>query len=251
MRDAMGTMQSVLVLGGGSDIALATVRELVDRGTSRVVLAARRPTELEQAAERLRTAGTKVDVVEFDACATDTHAKFVDSAWSDGDIDCVLLAFGTLGDQEVSERDASATVDVVNTNFVGAASIGIHVAERLRAQGHGTLVALSSVAGERVRRANFVYGAAKAGMDAFFLGLGDALRGTGASVMVVRPGFVHTKMTVGLPAAPLAVTPDRVARDILTGLARGSDLVWSPPAMRIVMAVLRHVPRPIFRRLPI
>jgi decaprenylphospho-beta-D-erythro-pentofuranosid-2-ulose 2-reductase len=110
---------------------------------------------------------------------------------------------------------------------------------------------MSSVAGERARKSNYVYGASKAGIDAFAQGLGDRLAGTGVNVMVVRPGFVHTKMTAGMDQAPLSTTPDAVAAEIVKGLARGSHTVWAPPPLRLVMSVLRHVPRPIFRRLPI
>ncbi len=121
----------------------------------------------------------------------------------------------------------------------------------LREQGHGTVVALSSVAGERVRRSNFVYGSTKAGMDGFYLGLGEALREYGARVLVVRPGFVHTKMTEGRDAAPLSVSAEEVAAAVVDGVAAGRELVWVPRAMRGVMSGLRHVPRPLFRRLPL
>jgi len=121
----------------------------------------------------------------------------------------------------------------------------------MRAQGHGTLCVFSTVAGERPRRSNFVYGSSKAGLDAFAQGLGDSLVGTGVNVVVVRPGFVHTKMTQGLDAAPLATTPEKVAEATLEGIAKGAHTVWAPPALRYVMSVLRHVPRPIFRRLPL
>jgi decaprenylphospho-beta-D-erythro-pentofuranosid-2-ulose 2-reductase len=110
---------------------------------------------------------------------------------------------------------------------------------------------LSSVAGERVRRSNFVYGATKAGLDGFYLGLGEALRGTGVEVLVVRPGFVHSKMTEGLDAAPLSVSPDQVAAAVITGVQGHRDLIWVPGPMRFVMSALRHVPRPIFRKLPL
>ena len=125
------------------------------------------------------------------------------------------------------------------------------IVERLRAQGHGTIVALSSVAGERARRSNFVYGSSKAGMDTFLQGLADSLVGSGVRVMIVRPGFVHTKMTAGMEPAPLSTTAEAVADAIVRGLARGSEIVWVPPALRFVMSALRHVPRAIFRRLPI
>ena len=118
-------------------------------------------------------------------------------------------------------------------------------------QAHGTLIVLSSVAAERPRRSNFVYGASKAGLDAFAQGLGDALAGTGVDVMVVRPGFVRTKMTAGLKPAPLSTTPDAVAGAIVDGLRRGAHTVWVPPALRSVMSIVRHLPRPLFRRLSI
>jgi decaprenylphospho-beta-D-erythro-pentofuranosid-2-ulose 2-reductase len=112
-------------------------------------------------------------------------------------------------------------------------------------------VVLSSVAGERARRSNFIYGSSKAGLDAFAQGLGDALHGTGVHVMVVRPGFVRTKMTAGRAEGPMATTPEAVATAIEVGLRRRSETVWVPGALRLVMAALRHVPRAVFRRLPI
>jgi decaprenylphospho-beta-D-erythro-pentofuranosid-2-ulose 2-reductase len=257
MKDALGSVQSVLVLGGGSEIALATVRELVKRRATTVVLAARRPDALETEVKELRDlTGPRPDVtveaVSFDADALESHETFVDDVFDRfGDFDVVLLAFGVLGDQSRAERDAGAAVDVVRVNYLDPVAVAVPVANRLRAQGHGTFVVLSSVAGERARRSNFVYGSTKAGLDAFFQGLGDALVGTGASVMIVRPGFVHTKMTEGLEPAPLATTPEAVAAAIVGGLERGTEIVWVPPVLRWVMTALRHLPRPLFRKLPI
>ncbi|MGH9049515.1 MAG: decaprenylphospho-beta-D-erythro-pentofuranosid-2-ulose 2-reductase [Acidimicrobiia bacterium] len=253
MKDSLGAVQSVLVLGGGSDIALATCGALVERRARTIVLAARRPDTLATATKELEAAGaTTVEAIAFDATATDTHEGFVADAFDRfGDFDLVLVAFGLLGDQEQVERDSAAAVELARVNYVGAISVAVPIAQRLRAQGHGTLVALSSVAGERARRSNFVYGSTKAGMDAFFQGLADSLAGSGARVMVVRPGFVHTKMTQGHDPAPLSTTPEAVAAGIVTGLARGSHTVWVPPTLRWVMVVLRHLPRAVFRRLPL
>ncbi|MFM8303098.1 MAG: decaprenylphospho-beta-D-erythro-pentofuranosid-2-ulose 2-reductase [Actinomycetota bacterium] len=253
MRDALGNVQSVLVLGGGSDIALATVRRLVAARTRTVVLAAHHPDRLGDAAAELRTAGaTTVEVVPFDASATDGHPALVDDLFDRfGDFDVVLIAFGVLGDQARAEQDVAAALEIARVNYLGTVSVAVPLAHRMRAQGHGTIVALSSVAGERVRRSNFVYGSSKAGMDGFLLGLGDSLTDSGVKVLVVRPGFVRTKMTEGLDAAPLSTTPDAVADAIVTGLARGSETVWVPGTLRYVMMVLRHLPRPIFRRLPL
>jgi decaprenylphospho-beta-D-erythro-pentofuranosid-2-ulose 2-reductase len=156
-----------------------------------------------------------------------------------------------LGDQTEAERDGALAADIARVNYLGAVSVGTPVAVRLRDQGHGLIVALSTVAGERVRRSNFVYGSSKAGFDTLFQGLGDSLVGSGARVMIVRPGFVHTKMTEGLEPAPLATTPDAVADAIVHGIERGSEIIWVPPALRAVMSGLRHVPRSIFRKLPV
>jgi decaprenylphospho-beta-D-erythro-pentofuranosid-2-ulose 2-reductase len=139
----------------------------------------------------------------------------------------------------------------VETNFTGVVSVTVPVAQRLEQQGHGSLVLLSSVAGERARRSNFVYGSSKAGVDAFYQGLGDALKGHGVHVMIVRPGFVTTKMTEGMAPAPLSTTPEAVAQAIARGLERERETVWVPPPLRAVMSGLRHLPRPVFRRLKI
>jgi len=139
----------------------------------------------------------------------------------------------------------------MTTNYLGAVSVLLHVVPRLREQGHGRIVVLSSVAGERGRRKNFVYGSTKAGLDTFAQGLGDALAGTGVGVTVIRPGFVHTKMTAGMPAPPLSTTAERVAEAVERAIRTDTEIVWVPPAMRWVMSGLRHLPRSVFRRLEI
>jgi decaprenylphospho-beta-D-erythro-pentofuranosid-2-ulose 2-reductase len=249
MRNALGAPQTVLVLGGGSEIALALVRRLQDdRPPANVVLAVREPGRVD--AKEIEERGTAVDIVHLDATDRASHPGFVDETFARyPDVDLVVVAFGVLGDQLQDERDAEAAVGVIETNFVGAVSLLVPIAERLREQGHGAIVVLSSVAGERPRRANFVYGSSKAGLDAFAQGLGDSLVGSGVHVLIVRPGFVATKMTRGLKPAPLATTPAAVADEIVRGLARNADTVWAPAKLRYVMFVLRHLPRPIFRLL--
>jgi decaprenylphospho-beta-D-erythro-pentofuranosid-2-ulose 2-reductase len=253
MRDALGSPQSVLVLGGTSDIGLATAGALVEHRARTVVLAGRRPEALEEAAAELRRSGAeRVETVSFDADDTASHAGFAEEVFARfGDIDVVLVTFGVLGDQARSEQNPEEAVGVLTTNFVGAASIGLHVSHHLRRQGHGVLVLLSSVAGQRARRANYVYGSSKAGVDAFYTGLGDSLVGSGVSVLVVRPGFVRTKMTEGMKAAPLSVSAEEVADVIVGALESGAEEVWAPRPLRAVMFVLRHLPRPLFRRLPV
>ena len=250
MRDATGAVQSVLVLGGTSEIGLATARRLARDRARRVVLAARDPGRAEASAEPLRELGAEVECVAFDAADLASHPGFVDDVFERfGDIDLVLVAWGVLGDQERLARDHDAAVEAAQVNYTGVVSVSVPLAERLRRQGHGTIVYLSSVAGERARASNFVYGSTKAGMDAFAQGLGDSLDGSGVRVMVVRPGFVRTKMTEGLDPAPLSTDADAVAESIAAGLRTGAHTVWSPAPLRLVMSALRHLPRPLFRRL--
>ncbi|GAA4809908.1 decaprenylphospho-beta-D-erythro-pentofuranosid-2-ulose 2-reductase [Streptomyces ziwulingensis] len=250
MKDAFGLPQSLLVLGGTSEIALATARRLIGRRTRTVWLAGRPSPGLDLAAEELRGLGAEVRTVAFDALDPESHETVLGKVFAEGDVDMVLLAFGILGDQAHDERQPVSAVRVAQTNYTGAVSAGLVGAAALQAQGHGSLVVLSSVAGERARRANFIYGSSKAGLDAFAQGLGDALHGTGVHVMVVRPGFVRSRMTEGLPEAPLATTPEAVAAAVELGLRRRSETVWVPGALRLVMSALRHLPRGVFRRLP-
>jgi decaprenylphospho-beta-D-erythro-pentofuranosid-2-ulose 2-reductase len=249
MKDALGDVQSVLVLGGGSDLADAVVRRLVARRCRRVVLTARHPERLEPFAAELRAVGAAVDMVPFDADRAEEHNTVIEDAFArHGDVDLVIVAFGVL-DDGAAALDAAAAVAAVRTNYVGAVSVGLVVGEYLRRQGHGTLVFFSSVAGQRARRANFVYGSSKAGLDAFAQGLGDALASDGIRVIVVRPGFAPTKMTAGRPPAPLPTTVDAVADAVVAAIRSGQEVVWVPPALRYAFAILRHVPRSLWRRL--
>ena len=252
MNDALGAPQSVLVLGGSSELARAILRRLVARRARTVILAGRDPERLKEAAAELSTLGAEVvETLPFEATDTASHQGLVDDVFGrHGDIDLVLFAFGTLGVPERDAIDATGAAEVAAVNFAGSVSAGIAVAGHLRRQGHGTLMALSSVAGVRVRPSNFVYGSSKAGMDAFFEGLRYQLEGTGARVVVVRPGFVATRMTAGLKPAPFATTAEDVAECVVRGLETGEDLVWAPPVLRWVMAAVKLLPRAVFRRLP-
>ena len=251
MIDALGSVGSLLLVGGTSDIAVATARAYLAERPLRVVVAARDTPRRSAVADELRAAGARVDVVDFDADDPASPARMVDEAFAGGDVDVALVAFGQLGDAEQLRTDADAVGRLAQVNYVVPSVVGTELAGRMRAQGHGVIVALSSVAGERARASNFVYGSTKAGLDAFYSGLADSLVGTGVSVLVVRPGFVKSKMTAGLPDAPLATTPEAVAAAIVTGVRKGRHTVWVPGAMRWVMSGLRHTPRALFRRLPV
>jgi decaprenylphospho-beta-D-erythro-pentofuranosid-2-ulose 2-reductase len=249
--DAVGNPQTLLLLGGTSEIALATAERYAARRPLRVVLAARPSERLDAAADRLRAQGCTAVTLPFDAADTAGHPETIEKAFADGDIDLTLVAFGLLGDQEQAWTDHDTAVELAQVNYVGAVSVGVLLAKALQRQGHGSLVALSSAAAERARRSNFVYGSTKAGLDAFYTGLTEALRPSGIKVSVVRPGFVHTRMTAGMKPAPLSVTPEQVAEVIVGTVSSGREQAWAPSQLRLVMSALRHVPRPIFRRLPV
>jgi decaprenylphospho-beta-D-erythro-pentofuranosid-2-ulose 2-reductase len=250
MENALGEAQTIVLLGGSSDIGRAIVARLITPSARTIVLAGRRPGEL--SAGDLARPGVAVDIVAFDAAATEQHEAFVrDLVERHGDLDVVVLAFGQLVEQEELDRDPSRAAELVHVNYTGAVSVSLALAAQFRRQGHGRLVVLSSVAGERVRKANFVYGSSKAGLDAFAQGLGDALEGSGASVLVVRPGFVHSRMTAGRAPAPLATTPGAVADATAAALRRGRRTIWVPAALRPLFAVFRHLPGPLWRRLPL
>ena len=252
MQDAFGHPQSVVVLGGTSDISRELVALLVaDRGRS-VVLAGRDRLALERAAQDLRHRVARVRTVAFDAGRLDDIEKTVARCFeaTAEAVDLVIVAVGELGSQTVDETDPDRVARMMSVNLVWPTAAMTEAAARLRQQGHGRIIVLSSVAGFRIRRSNFIYGAAKAGLDVFAQGLSEALRGTGVSVHIVRPGFVRTKMTAGRSAAPFAVSSSRVAADIQRGLARDQTVIWSPGLLRWLFSLFRLLPSALWRRLP-
>jgi decaprenylphospho-beta-D-erythro-pentofuranosid-2-ulose 2-reductase len=253
VKDALGNVQRIVVLGGTSEIALATIRKLTQqRRGAQVVLAARPSDRRAAAAAALANLGIQVSEVDLDATDRASYERAIGSVFdTGGDVDVVMLAFGLLGDQERAWQDLDAALELIQVNYTAAIACGVLVAGRLRAQGHGAIIVMSSVAGGRPRRSNFVYGSTKAGMDAFYTGLRAALAKDGIQVMVVRPGFVRTRMTAGRHAQPFAQTPEQVADLIAAGLRAERDVVWAPASMRWIMFVLRLLPGPLFRRLPL
>ena len=245
MKNAIQEPQTILLLGGTSDIGRAIVRELDSPVLRKVVLACRRPDEVDTTG---LSEHAEVTALRFDALDHGDHERLIAEIAADvGDLDVVIQAFGELGVDDGDDPEAGARLAEVN--YVGAVSSGLAVSRRLRSQGHGTLIVLSSVAGIRTRPSNFVYGSTKAAQDAFSTGLGHALHGSGARVMTVRPGFVRSSMTEGLDEAPFAVDPADVATATVAGLRRGAEVVWAPGILRFVFGILRFVPGPIWRRL--
>jgi decaprenylphospho-beta-D-erythro-pentofuranosid-2-ulose 2-reductase len=257
--DATGNPQAILLLGGTSEIALAIGERYLRNAQARVVLADLPGHPRKDAAiAQIKAAGAKaVDWIDFDALDTENHPNVINAAFSDGDVDVAVVAFGLLGDAEELWQNQRKAVQIAGINYTAAVSVGVLVGEKMRAQGSGRIIAMSSAAGERVRRSNFVYGSTKAGLDGFYLGLGEALREFGVRVLVIRPGQVRTTTTIehwkatGAKEAPFTVDKEDVAELAVTASDKGKDLVWAPAPFRYVMMVLRHIPRPIFRKLPI
>jgi short-subunit dehydrogenase len=242
--------RTVLILGGRSEIGTELAVRLAP-GAS-VVLAARNADRLgEQTAAILAAGAAAVCTREFDADDVESHGRLVASIIAEhGPIDTAVLAFGILGDQGRAEVDVAHAVAVVHTDYVAQVSLLTHLAAAMRQAGRGTLVVFSSIAGARVRRANYVYGSAKAGLDGFASGLTDALHGTGVRLLIVRPGFVIGRMTEGMTPAPLSSTPSQVAAATARALAKGRRTVWIPWALRPAAAVMRLLPQFIWRRMP-
>jgi decaprenylphospho-beta-D-erythro-pentofuranosid-2-ulose 2-reductase len=252
--DAVGNPQTILLLGGTSEIGLAICERYLRNAHARIVLAdlPDHPGK-DKAVAQMKAAGAKsVEWIDFDGVDTASHPKVIDAAFAGGDVDVAIVAFGLLGNAEELWQNQPKAVQIAQVNYTAAVSVGVLLGEKMRAQGFGQIIAMSSAAGERVRRSNFVYGSSKAGLDGFYLGLGEALR-----VLVIRPGQVRTTTTVehwkatGAKEAPFTVDKEYVAELAVTSAAKGKELVWAPGTFRYVMMVLRHIPRPIFRKLPI
>lgn len=241
----------VVIFGGRSEIGLELAVRLASGAT--VVLAARRADRLGEQVAAVRAAGARaVHTVEFDADDLDTHRLVVDTVIAEhGPIGTAVLAFGILGDQARAEADPAHAVAVVHTDYVAQVSLLTVLAARMRAQPRpARLVVFSSVAGVRVRRANYVYGSAKAGLDGFASGLADALHGSSVSLLIVRPGFVIGRMTTGMDPAPLSSTPAQVAAATARALAKGRRTVWVPWALRPLFFGMNLLPQSVWRRLP-
>ncbi|MFN8051174.1 MAG: SDR family NAD(P)-dependent oxidoreductase [Acidimicrobiales bacterium] len=239
----------VLVLGGGSDIGAATVASLGRRGPVTVIAAAR---DCDAAITMLSMAVPGAELIgrEWDALDVAGHQRFVADVFDrHGPIDVVVCAVGRLGHHAGVSMGPNDVDAMVRANFSGPASALAAVASRMVRQGRGTIVVFSSVAGARARRSNYVYGSSKAGLDAFAQGLGDAVAGDGVHVLVVRPGFVRSKMTTGLDPAPFSRTPSQVGEAVADAVVNGDGgVLWVPPLLGVLMGALRVAPRSVWRR---
>lgn len=240
----------MVIFGGRSEIGVELAERLAPGAT--VILAARGAERLAAEEAAVRAAGAAaVHTVEFDADDLASHGPLVSTLVAEhGPLGTAVLAFGILGDQHRAESDAGHAVAIVHTDYVAQISLLTHLATAMRAAGRGTLVVFSSVAGVRVRRANYVYGSAKAGLDGFASGLADALHGSGVRLLIVRPGFVIGRMPEGMDPAPLSSTPAQVAVATARGLAAGRRTVWVPWALRPMFFGMKLLPQAVWQRLP-
>ncbi|NNG20931.1 decaprenylphospho-beta-D-erythro-pentofuranosid-2-ulose 2-reductase [Naumannella sp. ID2617S] len=253
MIDAVGNPQKILLLGGSSEIGLAICAEFLGRQPAKVVLAGlANDPQRDAAITELRAAGaSEVTWLDFDAVDFSSHPATIEQAWAGGDVDVAIVAFGMLGDPEELWQDQAKAVFACHLNYTGAVSVGVLLGQKMKDQGFGQIIAMSSAAGMRVRRSNFVYGSTKAGLDGFYTNLGEALEPFGPRVLVIRPGQVRTRMSNHLKEAPLTVDKSEVATIAVEGTRKKKAIAWAPAPFQLVMLVLQHIPRPIFKKLPI
>ena len=238
----------VLILGGRSDIGLAIAHAFAAEGHP-IMLAARNAQGLELQGKDLSLRHrVEVSLHEFDALALATHEAFVTGLEPRPAV--VVCTIGLMGDQQEDERDMAAAVRVMRTNYEGPASVLGHVANRFAAEGEGVIVGISSVAGDRGRGSNYIYGSAKAGFTAYLAGLRNRLAGEGVHVLTVKPGFVATAMTEGLDLpAPLTAQPEELGAAVLRAVAKKRNVIYTRPVWRLIMGVIRAIPEPIFKKL--
>ncbi len=238
------------IFGATSGIARAVIRELAQRGSA-LILAGRNVPEVERiAADTHLRYGVQTAAVAFDACDTASHAAVFASVIARAErLDGLLVAFGTLTDQKQAERDVAAAEAMIASNYTGVVSIVTHAANYFETQGRGVIGVISSVAGDRGRQSNYVYGSAKAGVTVFCQGLRQRLCKKGVRVVTIKPGIVDTPMTYGLSLPPIVASPERVARDIVRALERADGDLYTPFFWRFIMLVIRSLPEPIFKRL--
>lgn len=241
----------VVLFGGRSEIGVELAKRVAKGAT--VILAARGTAGLERQVGVLHEAGAQeVHTEVFDADDLTSHQHLLDEIQRryQRAISTAIVAFGVLGDQARAEEDAAHAVAVVHTDFVAQVNLLTLLAKQMKEAGRGKIVVFSSIAGVRVRRANYVYGSAKAGLDGFASGLTDALHGTGVHLLIVRSGFVIGRMTTGMKPAILSSTPDQVAAAAAHALETGRDNVWVPRSMSLLAFVARRTPRFVWRRAP-
>jgi len=240
----------VLILGAGSGIAQATARLYAGEGAV-IGLAGRNMQRLEEIADDLRVRGaTRVQTLEVDFATAAVPAVLAGMVEALGGLDHAILAYGVLGDQAAAEDDLAAARTIIDVNFGSTAVWTLALAGLLERQGRGSLVVLGSVAGDRGRRSNYVYGAAKAGMATLVEGISHRFRGTGPRAVIIKPGPTDTAMTAGMAkGGPLWASPETVAAIVRKAADRGGPVVYAPARWRLIMAIIRMIPAAIFNKM--
>lgn len=243
-------MRKVMIVGATSAIARETARLFAAAG-DRLFLVGRNPERLQSVAEDLRVRGaSEVGTAVADLNEFDRHSELIEQAAKAMDgLDTVLVAHGVLGDQQKAQADFAEAEESLRTNFLSVVSLLTPVANRFESQGHGTIAVISSVAGDRGRQSNYVYGTAKAALSTFLSGLRNRLHPKGVHVVDIRPGFVDTPMTAHIDKGPLFARPEVIARGIHRAIQRRSDVVYLPWFWALIMLVIRSIPERVFKRL--
>ena len=239
---------NVLIVGARSDMAQAVARKYAQEGYA-LTLAARGTEGMDSQCGDLRVRYPQAEVrsVELDVLATDTHGQFCDAL--DPLPDVVICAAGYLGDQELAQTDMNEFRKITDTNYTGCASVLGTIANKFMARGSGVIIGISSVAGDRGRKSNYVYGSAKAAFTSYLSGLRHRMVDAGIKVITVKPGFVRTRMTEGMPLpGALTAMPDEVALDIFNAHQKGRDEIYTKWFWRYIMLIIRHLPEFIFKR---
>ena len=243
-------MKKILIIGATSAIAEATARMWAARGAA-LFLVGRKTGQLNTIADDLRIRGAaSVGCFTMDACDTPSHAAMLEAAEiALGGLDVALIAHGSLPDQKACEASVDLTLQEINTNALSVIALATLIAQGFEKQGRGTLAVISSVAGDRGRRSNYVYGAAKGMVSLFMQGLRNRLTRKGVQVLTIKPGFVDTPMTATFPKGALWAKPDAIARGIVRAVERGADEVYLPGFWRLIMLIIRHIPERVFKKL--
>ncbi|WP_301101741.1 SDR family oxidoreductase [Propionivibrio sp.] len=243
-------MQKILIIGATSAIAEATARLWAARGDA-LFLVGRRAGRLNAIAADLRLRGAAaVGCCVMDACASESHAAMLDAAVAAlGGLDVALIAYGSLPDQKACEASVDLTLREINVNGLSVIALATLLGNKFAAQGAGSLAVISSVAGDRGRQSNYVYGAAKGMVTLFLQGLRNRLARLGVQVLTIKPGFVDTPMTAAFPKGALWAKPDAIARGIVRAIEQKSDEVYLPAFWWLIMTIIRHIPERVFKRL--
>lgn len=244
--------KKVLILGATSLIA-QEVSKLLAAQHCRLFLVGRDRSKLAAIADDLKVRGAGVvGTAPADLTDAGSHEQILDEASLFlGGIDMALIAHGLLGDQKTADESWGQTREILDVNFLSTVSLASRLANRFEAQGAGQLAVIGSVAGDRGKKSNYAYGAAKAGVDVFFQGLRHRLAPKGIQVLVIKPGFVDTPMTAHLPKSPLFASASQVAGGIVRAIEQRKSVVYLPWFWRFVMAAIRVLPEPIFNKLSI